>query len=223
MNNKLKDIVLFGLNDYAELAYFYISKDTTYNVVAFCVDRAFMPEKTTHQNLPIICFEDVESLFPPEKALFFCPMSPSLMNKKRETIYEKAKKIGYEFFTYVNSSVTNYASKIGENCFILEDNTLQPFVEIGSNVILWSGNHIGHHSKISDHVTITSHVVVSGHCLIKNNCFLGVNSTVSNNITLSQGTLIALGTVVEKNTEEWSIYKGNPAEKMRIPSMKARI
>ena len=52
----------------------------------------------------------------------------------------------------------------GDNCFILEDNTVQPFVTIGNNVTLWSGNHIGHDSVIEDDCFISSHVVVSGTC-----------------------------------------------------------
>ena len=63
--------------------------------------------------------------------------------------------------------------KLGEHCFIFENNVLQPFVNIGDNVVLWSGNHIGHHSKIGDHCFVSSHVVVSGFCDIGANCFLG--------------------------------------------------
>ena len=73
----------------------------------------------------------------------------------------KGKKKGYDFYSYVSPKATVLTNKIGENCFILEDNTIQPFVEIGNNCVLWSGNHIGHHGKIDDHVFITSHCVVS--------------------------------------------------------------
>ena len=38
--------------------------------------------------------------------------------------------------------------------------TIQPFVRIGSNVTLWSGNHIGHDATIGDHCFIASHVVI---------------------------------------------------------------
>jgi NDP-sugar pyrophosphorylase family protein len=48
---------------------------------------------------------------------------------------------------------------LGENCLVLEDNTIQPFASIGRNVTLWSGNHIGHHAQIRDHCFIASHVV----------------------------------------------------------------
>src|SRR5262249_44581290 len=102
--------------------------------------------------------------------------------------------------------------------FILEDNTIQPFTRIGDNVVLWSGNHIGHHSTISDHVFVTSHVVVSGHCSIGPNCFLGVNATLRDGLTLAEGTLVAMGACLTHDTEAWGVYKGNPARKAEARS-----
>ena len=55
---------------------------------------------------------------------------------------------------------------VGENTFVFEYNVIQPFVKIGNNVVLWSGNHIGHHVVIADHCFITSHVVISGATVI---------------------------------------------------------
>ena len=89
----------------------------------------------------------------------------------------------------------------GDNCFILEDNTIQPFVTIGNNVTLWSGNHIGHDSVIEDHCFITSHVVVSGHVRVGAYSFIGVNATLRNSIEIAPGTLVGAGAVIMKNTE----------------------
>src|ERR1043165_1195159 len=109
-------------------------------------------------------------------------MSPRGMNRAREAIYEGIKTRGYRCISYVSSKATVCDNEIGENCFILEDNTIQPFTKIGNNVVLWSGNHIGHHGVIHDHVTFTSHVVMSGHCDIDRYTFLGVNATLRDGI-----------------------------------------
>ena len=72
-------------------------------------------------------------------------MSYAKMNKLRAEKYYQAKQLGYELVSYISSRcsfLTEYP--VGENCAILEDNTIQPFVRIGNNVTLWSGNHIGH-------------------------------------------------------------------------------
>ena len=102
-------------------------------------------------------------------------------------------------------------NKIGENCFIFEDNTLQPFTTIGNNVVMWSGNHIGHHSEIRDHVFFASHVVLSGHCLVNSYSWFGVNSTITNNCTIAEGTCVAMGALITKNTLPWQLYIGAPA------------
>jgi acetyltransferase-like isoleucine patch superfamily enzyme len=140
-------------------------------------------------------------------------MSSSKMNMLRAEVYKAIKAKGYSLISYVSSKATVFNNRIGENCFILEDNTLQPFTDIGDNVVLWSGNHIGHHGKIDNHVFFTSHVVMSGHCHIGKYSFLGVNSTIRDGITLSEGTLVAMAAMITRNTEPWGIYKGIPAKK----------
>jgi UDP-3-O-[3-hydroxymyristoyl] glucosamine N-acyltransferase len=123
------------------------------------------------------------------------------------------KAAGYRLVSYVSSRCT-YLSETppGDNCFILEDNTIQPFVTIGSNVTMWSGNHIGHDAVIEDHCFITSHVVVSGHVRIRSYCFVGVNATLRNSIELAPATLVGAGAVIMKNTREKGVYLPPRAE-----------
>jgi UDP-3-O-[3-hydroxymyristoyl] glucosamine N-acyltransferase len=129
------------------------------------------------------------------------------MNKVREGIYHEAKGEGYSLVSYISSKCTYLSEeKTGDNCFIFEDNTIQPFVKIGSNVTLWSGNHIGHHSVIESHNFISSHVVISGHCHIESNCFVGVNSTLAHKVRLAKETLVGAGAIISKNTEFGSVY-----------------
>lgn len=146
-------------------------------------------------------------------------MTASKMNHNRRALYEEGKSRGYSFISYVSSKATVLTSHIGENCFILEDNTIQPFVRIGNNVVLWSGNHIGHHSTIHDHVFFTSHIVLSGHCIVEEHCFFGVNATVRDAVTIAEGTLVAMGAVITKSTKAWDVYLGNPAKALGKNSM----
>jgi UDP-3-O-[3-hydroxymyristoyl] glucosamine N-acyltransferase len=95
---------------------------------------------------------------------------------------------------------------VGRNCFILEDNTIQPFVKIGDNVTLWSGNHIGHDTIIEDHCFITSHVVISGFVHVHPYCFIGVNASLRHAINIAPRTLIGAGAVIMKSTVEDGVY-----------------
>jgi sugar O-acyltransferase (sialic acid O-acetyltransferase NeuD family) len=204
-------IIIFGVLDTAELAHFYLTHDSEHEVVAFTVNREYLND-TSFKGLPVVAFEDVQTLFPPSDYHFFAPMTGRTMNRNREKVYNEAKAKGYRFISYVSSKATTFGNQIGENCFILEDNTIQPFTTIGNNVVLWSGNHIGHHGRIDDHVFFTSHVVMSGHCHIQSHCFFGVNSTIRDYLTLAQGTLLSMASALTKSTTEpWGVYVGNPA------------
>lgn len=216
-------VVIFGIKDYAELAHYYLENDSPHQVVAFCVHRQFIPPEAQFRGLPIVAFEDLEAIYPIDAVKVFAPMSPKNMNRDRQAIFEALKRRGYSFISFVSSRATVLGNVIGENCFILEDNTLQPFTKIGNNVVLWSGNHIGHHGEIHDHVTFTSHVVMSGHCSIGSYSFLGVNATLKDRVFLAEGTFIAMASAITTNTEPWSVYKGNPATKMTMPSTKIRF
>lgn len=206
-------IIIFGIQDFAELAHYYLENDSEHEVVAFSVNEQYLPENRFFHGLPIIAFENIERAYPSTEFKFFAPMSPQRMNRVREEVYHIIKAKGYKFISYVSSKATLFDNSIGENCFILENNTIQPFTSIGNNVILWSGNHIGHHSLIKDHIMFTSHVVLSGHCIVENYCTLGVNATIRDGLTLAEGTFVAMAASVIKNTEPWGMYRGNPAIK----------
>ena len=140
-------------------------------------------------------------------------MSPSRANSYRQHVYEDGLAAGWTFTSYVSSRATTFADfEAGPNCFILEDNTIQPFVSIGANVVLWSGNHIGHHSTIEDHAFLASQAVVSGHCLIRRNAYLGVNCTLRDGITIGEGSLVGMGANVLRDTAPHSVNVGNPSK-----------
>ena len=207
-------MIIFGVQDFAQLANFYLQHDSEHEVVAFSVNREYLPDDKSFEGLPVVAFENVEQSYAPADFKFFAPMSPRRMNRLREHIYRQIKEKGYELISYISSKATLFrGTSIGDNCFILEDNTIQPFASIGNNVMLWSGNHIGHHSVIKDHVSFTSHVVLSGHCVVEAFSFFGVNSTIRDGINIAEGSLVGMAAAVTANTEAWGVYKGNPAKK----------
>ncbi len=204
----MRKVIIFGDRDFAQMADAYLAYNDMISVTAFTVTR----DHYTNNKFcgkPVVEFERVHLVYPPDGYLFFAPIADA---KFREKIYNQAKKKGYSFYSYISPKATNYCKSIGENCFIQEDNTLQPFTTIGNNVIMWAGNHIGHHSVIEDSVTITSHVVISGHCTIKKYAYLAVNSTVRDNVTIAEGCTIGMSASVIKNTEANKVYIGIPAK-----------
>ncbi|NDP22025.1 MAG: acetyltransferase [Paludibacter sp.] len=216
MIKKSKKLIIVGIGETANLAHEYFSYDSDYEVAAFAVHRELITEKT-FKGLAVEAVEDLVVKFSSSDFDVFIAMASAQLNYQRTKIFNEIKSLGYTCASYISSkSFVWHNVKIGENCFILEDNTLQPFVIIGNNVTLWSGNHIGHQSIIHDNCFLTSHVVISGFCEIGNNTFIGVNASIADNIIIAPDNLIAMGAVINKSTNENSIYKGNPATRVAI-------
>lgn len=211
MNQKKnKKIIIIGDSAFAEIAYEYFTFDSEYEVVAFAVESAFL-KRTELMGLPVEAFEELEKKYSPNGHYFYAAMVYTQLNRLRTRLYKAAKEKGYKAASYISSKCFVWRNvEIGEHCFIFEDNTLQPFVKIGDNVVLWSGNHIGHHSTIASHCFIASHVVVSGFCHVGESCFIGVNATFGNNLTVAKDCLIGSGALISKDVEEDMVVKGSP-------------
>lgn len=219
----MEKIVIFGTEELAQVAHFYLTHDSPYEVVAFTVNRDYIKEKEL-LGLPIVPFEEIEKSYPPDEFKMFVGIGYSNVNKARAEKYYEAKSKGYELISYVNSkSVLWGDTEIGDNCFIFENQTIQPFVKIGNDVIIWSGNHIGHHSVIGDHCFISSHVVISGGVKIEPYCFLGVNATLRDWITIARECVIGMGAVIVKDTQEKGVYIGVAAKLYSDDSSKTKM
>ncbi len=217
-----KNLVIFGMTEMAQLAHYYFETQSDYQVAAFCIDESYKTSDT-FCDLPLVAFEQVEQMYPPEEYDFFVALAYTKINELRREKFFAAKDKGYQLASFISpqASIHNQG-KIGENCFIFEDNTIQPFVTIGNNVTLWSGNHIGHHSTIKDHCFIASHVVVSGGVEIGEQCFIGVNATLRDHIKIGEKCVIGAGTLILADAEAEGVYIGSATERSKVLSTKLR-
>ncbi len=210
-----KSVVIFGIGDFAQVADVYLTEDSPHEVVAFTVNQKYV-DATELSGRPVVAFESLEELYPPDEFAMLVAIGFSGVNRARADICRQCKKRGYELISYVCSKATTWSDlDVGENTFVFEDNVIQPFVKIGNNVVVWSGNHIGHHTVIGDHCFITSHVVISGGVEIGDSCFLGVNATIRDHITIAPSTVIGAGAIIMKDTEEEDVYIAPKTEKSR--------
>lgn len=199
---KRQRLIIIGDSAFAEVAYEYFTYDSEYQVVAFSVEENYLRRDALF-GLPVVPFESLESYYSPEQHSFFVAAVYTQMNNLRARLYREAKRKGYAPASYISPRAFVWRNcRIGEHCFIFEDNVIQPFVKIGDNVILWSGNHIGHHSTIGSHCFVSSHVVISGFVKIGESCFMGVNSTVANNVTIGNRCLVGAGALILGDVED---------------------
>lgn len=211
-------LVIFGSTLIAKLACRYFETDSAFEVVAFTVDREFI-DSNVFCDRPVVAFEDVAALFPPDDHHMFIGLGYSQLNALRRQKLIEAKAKSYPIASYVSSRATilNEGS-VGENCFIQEGVIVQPFVEIGSNVTIWGNSLIGHEAQIADHCFISSNVVVSGNSRIGEQCFLGVGSMIRDNITIGEKCVIGAGALILSDAESGGVYMGRGAERSRVPS-----
>lgn len=208
----MKPLVIFGAAEMAALARFYFENDTGLRVAAFTVDDDHV-DRNDFEGLPLVPWSETTRRFPPGEFEMHVALSYRGLNKLRQEKYLLAKAAGYNLQSYVCSkSVTWPDLAVGDNCFILENQTIQPTCRIGNNVMLWSGNHIGHGTSIADHTYLASHVVLSGHCKIGMRCFFGVNATVRDFITVGDDSFIAMDASVVHDVPAGSVVIGAAGE-----------
>lgn len=193
---KFRKIIIIGDSAFAEIAYEYFTHDSEYEVVAFAVESAYK-KRTELFGIPVVAFENVEDSYAPADHGFYAALVYTQGNSLRSRLFMEAKEKGYAPVSYISSRAFVWRNvEIGEHCFIFENNVIQPFVHIADDVVLWSGNHIGHHSKIGSHTFVSSHVVVSGFVNVGESCFLGVNSSIANNTNVGSRCVLGAGAVV---------------------------
>ena len=104
----------------------------------------------------------------------------------------------------------------------MEANVIQPYVSVGRNVTMWSGNHVGHHTSIGDHCFIASHAVISGSVTIGEGSFIGVNVTIRDNVRIGKRNVLGAGAVILADTPDNAVFMSDATEMSKVPSNRLR-
>lgn len=210
-----KRLIIIGTSQYSEIISYYFSKFSNYEIIGYCESEEFLIKKN-FLNKKVYILENLKNEFDPKEIFIFNSIGYKNHNKIRESRYIQIKNMGYKFANFISPKAIVLTDKIGDNCLILENNVIQPFVEIKNNNFLWSGNHIGHHTVVEENNFISSHVVISGNCRIGKNCFFGVNSTINDGIKIGSYSVIGSNSVISSDLEDHSVTKSSTPEKKII-------
>lgn len=209
----IENIIIYGKSDFAKLMYHYLKNDSSYKVVAFCVDKEYFDENI-YCNLPVIIFEDIDTTYPSLSHKVLVAVGYSNM-RARKTMFEKIKNKKYKCINYISSkAIIDKTVSLGENNIILQNTVIEPFTQLGDNNIVWSSSNICHNVIIESHCFIAAQSLVGGFSIVKDDCFVGFNSTILQNVLLENETLVGAKALILKNTEKYSKYLGNPAKKI---------
>jgi sugar O-acyltransferase (sialic acid O-acetyltransferase NeuD family) len=213
-------IIIFGNTEMAALHHFYLTHDSPHEVIAFTVDRDYIKEDTLY-GLPVVPFEEVESIYPPGEYKMRIAIFYNRLNKLRAEKYYQAKAKGYELINYISSKAIIWPGLvIGDNCWIGENTVCQPSAKIGNNVNILIKCEVGHHAIIRDHCYLAPHAVLSGNVTVEEYCFIGANSFIMNNVIVAKECLIGAGALILENTLARRVYTGNRARPMILSSDK---
>ncbi|MBF0625196.1 MAG: acetyltransferase [Magnetococcales bacterium] len=209
-------IVLFGAADFAAIAFTYFSEASPYQVAAFTVHREHR-QADEFMGRPLVDFETLTATHPPDRYAMYVAVGQSKLNKTRARVYHLAKDAGYRLVSYVHPSVQIWSNTtIGDNVFVFDHCTVQPFSTIGDDAILWCGCDIGHNAVIGKHCFVAGQAVVSGHSSLGDYTYLGVNATVRDRVAVAADNMIGAGALIMRNTKPRQVFAParSQAEKM---------
>jgi len=205
-------VIVFGNVGLSALHYYYLTNDSPYEVVAFTVDDEYITDTVFH-GLPVVPFERVETVYPPDEYQISILLGYRDVNRLRAQKYAEAKQKGYQFASYISSKATVWPGvEIGENSHVYESAIVQPFASIGDNVVLGPASFVGHHAVVKDHCFVASHARLLGGVTVEPYCVLGTNATVIDKIAVARECIIGAGSLVSSNTVEKGVYITKSAE-----------
>jgi sugar O-acyltransferase (sialic acid O-acetyltransferase NeuD family) len=220
--NTSRPLLIFGATEYADVAHYYFTRDAGRDVKAFVVDDAYVSGAPAGP-APVVGWSEALTRFTPADHDIFVAIGYSGLNRHRIEKSSAVAQAGYRLATFLHSRAIAWDGfELQDNCFILEHNTLQPFVKVGRNVVMWSGNHIGHHSVIEDGCFLTSHVVVAGGVTVGAESFVGINATIRDHVRIGRRNVIGAGATILGDTADESVFAtaGTPVSK--VPSSRLR-
>ncbi|HYN61134.1 MAG TPA: NeuD/PglB/VioB family sugar acetyltransferase [Rubrivivax sp.] len=205
-----KPLVIFGVGDLPEQAYYYFSQHAGRQVEAFTVDAEFLT--TDHfAGLPVLPFEETQRRFPPATHELFVAIGYSRANSVRRRVFLDAQARGYTLPSFVHeTAVVARNVHIGANCLLRELAALSPFATLGDNVFVGVHANVSHHARIASHVFIAGGAIVCGRAILGEGCFIGASSVVRDQASVGPGCIVGAGAVILGDCDAGGVYVATP-------------
>lgn len=210
----MADLIVFGTGKAALVASFYLDRFSDDFVVGYTVDDAYV-DSDTFNGKPLVPWSELEQRFPPSQVHLLGPVTAARLNSLRRDRFHEGKQRGYSFASFVHPESQNHANVIGENCFILDSCTIQPYVRIDDNVIVWSKTIIGHHSRVEEGCFLSSLVGVGGSVHVGRESYLGGFCSTGTGIILGARSVLLNGAFVSRDGPDDSVYVGQKPREIR--------
>jgi UDP-3-O-[3-hydroxymyristoyl] glucosamine N-acyltransferase len=87
---------------------------------------------------------------------------------------------------------------------------------------MWSGNHLGHASRIGAHCYIAGHVAIAGAVRVGDFCFIGVHATLRDHITVGERCIIGMNALITADAAPDGVYTVEASPRRAIPSHRVK-
>lgn len=205
-------IIIFGIGDLAKQLYYYLSESKENNIEYFCVTREYYKEDY-FMGKKVLCFEDIENELNKEYQ-FLIAVGYKNMRLRKE-VFNLIKSKEFSLFNFIHHSSVIMGEVIGEGNIILPNVTIEPYSKIMDNNIIWSNSVICHDTLVGNHNFIAASSIIGGFTQVIENNFIGFNSVLKDNINVGREVLIGASSLVTKSPEDYSVYYGSPAVKIK--------
>lgn len=134
-------------------------------------------------------------------------------NLIRTRVSDFIRSQGYHCHTVIHpeSSVSKY-TEIDSGSFIARKAAINPFCQIGQDVIINTSTSVDHECFIENGTHIAPGAVLAGNVKIGKNSFIGANAVIKEGIKIGQNVIVGAGAVVIDDIDDNLKVVGNPAK-----------
>lgn len=221
----MKQIIIFGDTGFAGIVAEYIHADTPDRVVAFTVDSVYINERDTFEDLPLIPFEQLVLLYPPESYHVLVTLSAAVKLKHANSAkIRDVKSMGYPLYSFVHSTAFVAPSVIlGENVMIFPHAVVEPRARINDGVFVRSGAYVSHETEIGHYSYLAPRATFSGKVVTGKHCFFGTNSTIRDRVTIGHDVVVGAGAVVSGNLRDETVLKAAESKLLDVDRYKLNL
>ena len=182
-------------------------------VVGFLDDREELLGTTSRAGVLIVGGTDWSRL-PPDTAEAFVVAIGN--NSRRRGKYQAAIEAGLVPWSAVHpSAVIADNAELGEGIQVVGGVVINPFAEVGCDVILNTSCTVDHDCRIGDHAFLGPGVHLGGEVEVGEMVLLGLGAIVLPGAKIGEGAVVGAGAVVTKDVEAWTMVVGVPARRVR--------
>lgn len=214
----MRDFIIFGKGDFADILRYIIEEEMQRNVIAYMVNKAFL-DTDIYCGKPVIPYENVEDYYEPSDYAVSLGYEAHDMYQTREWLQSELSKKGFWFDNVISRTANLTNANLGLGNIIMQNCILAPFSRVGNGNVLWATAQIQHHSVLGNYNCVAPGVAFSGYVRVGNHCFVGTNATIKNNITISDYSLIGAGAYVSEDTKECDVIV--PMKSIRLDGKKS--